>query len=141
MNSTSILLPCLGMVALTAAVWVRMYVERLGEMRARRIPAEAVSTSRQAAEKLQKVNAADNFRNLFEVPVLFYAFCLTTLASQAVTPGFVMAAWLYVVLRTAHSAIHCSYNNVIHRFVVYSVSTLLLFGMWAALAVQWWSKT
>ncbi len=97
-------------------------------MRARRIPAQAVSTSRQIAERLQNANAADNFRNLFEVAVLLYAFCLATSASQTVSAGFIAAAGVYVALRAIHSAIHCTYNNVTHRFVAYSASTLLIVG-------------
>ncbi len=124
------------MIALTAAVWVRLYIERIGEMRARRIPAQEISTSRQIAERLERVNAAENFKNLFEMPVLFYAFCLTTYAAQATTPVFVACAWLYVGLRVAHSFIHCTYNNVNHRFAAYSASSLLLFIMWGIFGVE-----
>jgi len=35
-----------------------------------------------------------------------------------------------------HSAIHCTYNNVMHRFFVYVTSTVLLFGLWAWLGIQ-----
>ena len=37
-------------------------------------------------------------------------------------------AWLYVALRYAHSAIHCTYNRVMHRFAVFIASMLVLFG-------------
>jgi hypothetical protein len=123
------------MVGITAVVWLRLYVERIGEMRVRRIPAQALSTSREAAATLQRVNAADNLRNLFEIPVLFYALCVSLLAAQAVDQVYLTGAWLYVVLRAAHSYIHCTYNRVMHRFAVYSASTLLVFAMWARLGV------
>ena len=130
MSQTSILLPCVAMVGLTAAVAVRLYVQRIGEMRARRIRPQAIATSTKAAEKLQKVNAADNFRNLFEVPVLFYALCLALLATQSVNQFYLAGAWTYVGLRVMHSVIHCTYNNVNHRFAAYLLSTLDLFLMW-----------
>jgi len=72
----NVLLPAAAMVALTALVWMRLYVQRIGEMRRRRISPDELATARQAASTLQDVSAADNFRNLFEVPVLFYALCL-----------------------------------------------------------------
>jgi hypothetical protein len=120
------------MVGLTAAVWVKLYVDRLGEMRARDVPPQALSTARAAAGQLERTQAADNFRNLFEVPVLFYLLCMALALNGGSTPGFVAAAWGYAGLRTLHTLIHVTYNRVVHRFLVYFASTLLLFGMWAA---------
>ncbi|MDQ6971793.1 MAG: MAPEG family protein [Mariprofundaceae bacterium] len=134
MQQSDIFFPCIAMVALTAAVWVRLYVERVGEMRARRIRPEEIATVQQAATLLEKQNSANNFRNLFEVPVLFYVLCLALFASQMATPLLLVGAWLFVAFRAAHSLIHCSYNHVIHRFIVYSLSTILLFIMWGMFA-------
>ena len=132
MNGQSIWLPCAAMVGVTALVWIKLYADRLGEMRARGIDPQAVATAREAAGKLQRTQAAENFRNLFEVPVLFYLLCAALAVSGSVTKGFVAAAWGYVGLRALHSLIHVTYNRVVHRFLVYVASTLLLFGMWAA---------
>ena len=72
MESRLILLPALVMVFLTFVVWCRMYVVRIGQIRRERIPPQAVATSVQAAARLTDTRASDNFRNLFELPVLFY---------------------------------------------------------------------
>jgi hypothetical protein len=130
------LLPAAAMVALTAVVWVRLYVQRIGEMRRRRISAGELATARQAATVLQDVNAADNFRNLFEVPVLFYVLCLALYVTHRQGAALLALCWLFVALRAVHSAIHCTYNNVMHRFFVYVTSTVLLFGLWAWLGIQ-----
>jgi hypothetical protein len=129
-------LPCAALVGLTALVWVKLYVDRLGEMRARRIDPQALATARDAAGRLERPQAADNFRNLFEVPVLFYLLCVALVLTGGSTPAFVAAAWGYVVLRALHSIIHVSYNRVTHRFLAYAASTLLLFGMWAAFVAR-----
>ncbi|HET7174662.1 MAG TPA: MAPEG family protein [Gammaproteobacteria bacterium] len=131
---TPILLPCVAMVLLTAVVWVRLYVERIGEMVEKRIHPQAVATSAAAREKLTRTNAADNFRNLFEMPVLFYALCLCLAVTGLGSPWFVTGAWAYVVLRAMHSWIHITYNRVMHRFKVYALSSLLLFGLWGGFA-------
>jgi hypothetical protein len=136
MPQTSILLPLFAMVALTFIVWVRLYVDRIGELRNNRISAQEIATSRQIAERLTNTNAADNFKNLFEMPVLFYVFCITIFVTQSVTAVFIGCAWLYVLLRFAHSAIHCTYNQVMHRFTVYAASSLLLFMLWFMLGVR-----
>src|SRR5579871_1960372 len=98
------------MVAVTAAVWVRLYVVRIDEFRRRGIPPQSVATSKQLGEVLQEFRAADNFRNLFEAPVLFYALCLA-IGQTGVRSGFFEAGcWTYVLLRALHSLIHCTYN-------------------------------
>ncbi len=129
------LLPAAGLVAVTATVWVRMYVDRLGEIRRRRISPQQLATAKQAGAMLEKVQAADNFRNLFEVPVLFYTFCLAIYLSGESNALTVAGSWSYVVLRAAHSYIHCTRNDVRLRFAVYVLSTVLLFALWAVLAI------
>ena len=133
--SDPIWLPCAAMVALTAAVWVKLYADRLGEMRAKRIDPQALASARATAQ-LERPQAAENFRNLFEVPVLFYLLCVALVLNGGSTPGFVTAAWAYVALRVVHSLIHVTYNRVTHRFLVYVASTLLLFGTWAAFVAR-----
>ncbi len=82
------------------------------------------------AGKLQDVQAADNFKNLFEVPVLFYALCAVALAVSHVPAWLVYGAWLFVVLRVAHSAIHCTYNKVMHRFPVFLLGFGVIVALW-----------
>lgn len=122
----------MAMVGLTALVWVKLYADRLGEMRARKIDPQSLATAGALAGRLERTQAAENFRNLFEVPVLFYLLCIALALNGGSTPGFVTAAWAYVGLRALHSSIHVTYNRVMHRFLVYVASTLLLFGMWIA---------
>ena len=136
LSPTAMLMPMAAMVALTAIVWVRLYFERIGEMRERRIRPQAVATSREMAAALTRTQAADNLRNLFEIPVLFYALCLAVTSVGGATPLLVDGAWAYVVLRDVHSLIHCSYNRVMHRFATYVASTALLFVLWAAFVAR-----
>ncbi len=124
--------PCAAQVGLTALVWLKLYADRLGEMRAKSIDPQAVSTAIELAGRLERTQAAENFRNLFEVPVLFYLLCVAMAMNGGSTPGYVAAAWGYVGLRALHSVIHVTYNRVTHRFLAYAASTLLLFGMWIA---------
>lgn len=132
MNTDPIWLPCSAMVLVTALVWIKLYADRLGEMRARGISPQSLATVREAAGRLEKTAAADNFRNLFEVPVLFYVWCVAVAMTGGSTAELVTAAWVFVGLRASHSLIHVTYNRVLHRFLVYFASTVLLFAMWAA---------
>jgi hypothetical protein len=77
--------------------------------------------------------AADNFRNLFELPVLFYLAIVVAAQTGLVTIPVVVLAWLFVVLRVAHSWIQCTYNKVMHRFYVYCAGGTVLWVLWAVL--------
>ena len=136
LSPTAMLMPMAAMVALTAIVWVRLYFERIGEMRERRIRPQSVATSREMAAALVRTQAADNLRTLFEIPVLFYALCLAVVSVGVATPLLVDGAWAYVLLRAVHSLIHCTYNRVMHRFATYVASSALLFVLWAAFVVR-----
>lgn len=136
MSTDAIILPACALVALTFVTWIRLYRERIGEIRRRRIRPQMLATRRDAAEALQDTRASDHFRNLFEVPVLFYALCALLAATGAVTPLLVGLAWLYVALRCAQAAIHLTYNRVLHRFTVYVAGTAVLFLMWAIAAFE-----
>jgi hypothetical protein len=132
----SILWPMCALALLTAIVWAWMYVDRIGEMRAKHIAPQRLPTAREASTILERTAAADNFRNLFEMPVLFYVLCLTLAVTGLATPLQVGLAWLYVALRATHSLIHVTYNRVSHRFTAHLVSTLCVFFMWGVFAID-----
>ena len=130
LNSLHLIASCLALVALTTIVGGLMLFTRVIEMRRKRIHPQAAATSVLMATRFENVQPADNFRNLFEVPVLFYVLVAIAVATKHVPTWLVACAWLYVVLRVVHSAIHCSYNKVYHRLAVFMASFGLLVGMW-----------
>jgi hypothetical protein len=132
----AIFLPPIAMVMLTGIVWLRLGSDRIGELRARRIHPQQVATARQMAETLQKAQSADHFRNLFEVPVLFYTLCAFIAITEFATPVLLACAWGYVVLRAYHAYIHLTHNKVVRRFQAYVASTMVLYVMWGVFAVR-----
>ena len=134
MGDPEILKPAFAMVALTFAVWVRMYYVRLRQIRRERIAPQSVATSARAAALLTDSRGSDNLRNLFELPVLFYAALLVALVTGLVTPVTLWLAWTFVVLRVLHSFVHCTYNRVLHRFALYVAGAMVLWILWAYLA-------
>jgi hypothetical protein len=134
-NVQHLIAACGAMVLLSAMVGVRLVAVRIGEMRAKRIHPQATANSRLKAAHLEQVQASDNFSNLFELPVLFYALVAIALATGQVPNWLVYGAWCFVLLRYAHSAIHCSYNRVVHRLAAFGLSALLLALLWAGFLV------
>jgi hypothetical protein len=134
LDARAIYIPGFAMVLLTAIVWWRMYTMRIAQMKRERIHPQKVATSAQAAALLTDSRAADNFRNLFELPVLFY-FALVVADRLGRVDGVSVAlAWLFVALRIVHSGIHVTYNRVMHRFIAYVAGGVALWLLWLYLA-------
>lgn len=130
-----IFLPAVVMVLLTVVVTFRMFFERKRQITAERIAFREIPSSTQIFSRLADTRASDNYRNLFEAPVLFYLALVVAFATTQVSSPVLVLAWGYVVLRCAHSWIHCGYNRVKHRFYVFLVSNLVLWTLWGVLAV------
>ncbi|HEU0061060.1 MAG TPA: MAPEG family protein [Hyphomicrobiaceae bacterium] len=81
-----------------------------------------------AAEK-----RAANQRNQFELPVLFYAVVAFALITKGVDVVLLGLAWLFVVSRLAHAAIHVGPNRLRWRSPVFALGLLILAGMWLKL--------
>jgi len=71
-----------------------------------------------------------NFNNLFEVPTLFYAGGAVYLALDQAGQLPITSAWIFVAARVMHSIIHLSYNNVLHRLVIFAIGNLSVLVMW-----------
>lgn len=129
----TMLAPLVAMVAVTFAVWLRMYQLRLREMRRERIHPQRVALSGPKRDLLHDSRASDNFANLFELPVLLYAGVLAAVQVGAQDGALLALAWAFVALRAVHSLIQCSYNRVMHRFGVYVAGGAVLFAFWLRL--------
>ena len=74
---------------------------------------------------LRAVNASDNFKNQFEVPVLFYALCIFFAEAGEVTTAVLFFAWAFVGLRYLHALVQLTTNVIFPwRFGFFLASTL-----------------
>jgi hypothetical protein len=135
---TAIFGPLLATIGLTFVVWVYMYVRRVAFIQGNRLtPAELAKPGRLAELSPPEVsNPSDNFKNLFEIPVLFYALAIVLFVTGKVDATYVWAGWVFFVFRVLHSAMHCTLNLVLVRFYLYLVSTLAVFFMAARAALD-----
>lgn len=135
MRDFAILWPPVALAALTFGVWVLLYARRIPFLRGADLQVMAVRDGRPLTPAFVSA-PSDNLQNLFEMPVLFYVVCLALAVTGQATPALVTAAWVYVALRAVHSLIHCTYNTVLHRFLAYALSSLVLAGMWVGFALS-----
>jgi hypothetical protein len=126
MEQHAIFGPFFATIGLTFVVWSYMYARRIPFIRSGQLtPAQISSPSAFAAASPPAVsNPSDNLKNLFEIPVLFYALVLYLYATDQVDRIDVVTAWIFVVFRVLHSAVHCTFNLVILRFWLYAISTV-----------------
>lgn len=126
MPQTAILGPFFAAIFLTLLVWVYMYIRRIGFIRSSNISPKdlAVPGALARLSPPEVSNPSDNLKNLFEVPVLFYALALYLFFMDQVDAVYVGAAWVFVAFRALHSAVHCTINPVMLRFYLYLLSTL-----------------
>jgi len=79
------------------------------------------------------IKTSRNVANLFEVPVLFYTAGVLYVTLEISDSVPVTLAWLFVIARVIHTSIHLSYNNVMHRLIVFGLGNLSVLGMWISI--------
>ncbi|WLD58606.1 MAPEG family protein [Salinispirillum sp. LH 10-3-1] len=127
--------PLLAMVAFTFILLFTGFV-----MRYRAVSTGEVSlgyfrlVSGDAPKYLQQ--ATRHYSNLFEMPVLFYVAALICVLYPLEGSLISGLGWAYFVSRVAHAAVHLTYNNVIHRMLVFQVSNLALIGLWVIIGME-----
>jgi len=131
MSNNLILWPMIGMMVLTAVVWFVLYAKRIPAMKKAGVPVQTYTTPDKTVVLLpDAVNyPANNFKNLFELPVLFYGLCLFLYVTGSVDKTYVIAAWLFFAFRVLHSIVHCTSNIVMLRFYLYLAAALALWFM------------
>jgi hypothetical protein len=128
-----ILYPTFALVLLVVLVFLRLRSMRFAAVRRSAVSVTFYRTFQGDEEPDELRVVTRNFINLFEVPVLFYVVALMTYVTHHVTYWMVALAWLFVVLRYAHTIVHLTSNGVIARFSLYLASGLVLVAMWATL--------
>ena len=126
MRQDAIFSPFFATMFLTLLVWVYMYIRRISFIIGRKISQQDLAVPGTLAQisPPNVSNPSDNLKNLFEIPVLFYALVLYLFITKQVDTVYVNAAWNFVVFRILHSAVHCTFNLVILRFYLYLFSTI-----------------
>ncbi len=137
MAQTAIFGPMFAMILLTIAVWTYMYARRIPFIQSLD-PKIALTPAKLAELSPPAVaNPSDNLKNLFEIPVIFYALALYLFATDQVDGVYLGAAWIFAIFRALHSAVHCTVNVVLVRFALYAVSTLAVWFMAARAALHY----
>ena len=139
MDQAAIFQPFVATMILTMVVWIYMYGRRLPFIFSSGLdPKQMTPLELARVSPPQVSNPSDNLKNLFELPTIFYAIVLYLFAANQVDAAYVGAAWAFFLFRALHSAVHCTFNFIPLRFVLYVISAGALWFMVvrAAIAVM-----
>lgn len=134
-NQMTIFLPMLVIVALTFVAFVRMAAGRGAAVKAGHDPAY-YRAHLGTPEPEATVAGVRHYGNLFELPTLFYAACLTAFVLGAVSPWVLVFAWGYVAARLVQSAVHMTYNNPSHRGGGFILGVLFVMALWVNIGLS-----
>lgn len=130
MNQNLIYYPCFSLLILSALVLLRLGYLRQKAVRNKSVDFRFFKTyNNGSSEPALCAQASRNFTNLFEVPTLFYMVCAFALITRSVDDTFLVLAWIYAILRFAHTLIHLTANKIFLRMGAYSLSWIILLIM------------
>jgi hypothetical protein len=141
MDSSAIFAPFFVMMFLTLVVWAYMYARRIPFINSLKLKPEDLAKPGELARLSPPAvsNPSDNLKNLFEIPVLFYALALFLFVTNRVDALYLAAAWVFVAFRAAHSLVHCTFNHVLLRFSLYLVATVAVWFMLVRAALDYFA--
>ncbi len=125
------------MIVLTFAVAIYLLSLRIAAVKAGEVKLSTFRLNDAGDMPSKMLQASRNYSNLFEVPVLFYAAGSLSLSLQLETLSLVILSWVFVVSRLAHSLIHLTTNNVIHRLQAFMAGNICVLSMWIILVWEY----
>lgn len=139
----AILEPVIVLVAWTLVIFVWMMSTRLPYLMKNNISAQELQNASDVAVKLpgKERRVSDNYNHLHEQPTLFYALAIALALAGTAGTSQILLAWVYVASRVIHSIIQCTYNSVLHRFLLFFVGSAALVGMVGIEIASWISVT
>ena len=82
------------------------------------------------------LSARDHFRNMFEIPILFYLLCILLIIKNEYDQIDIYLAWGFVLFRLIHSLIRIPNRNVLYRYSAFIVSLFFLIGGWISFIIK-----
>ena len=140
MSQSAIFFPVLVQAVLSLMLLPVLGVRRARSMREHRqqITDKDVELGRNAWTG-EATKAANNYRNQFELPVLFFAVVAFALILKQADPLMIGLAWAFAATRLVHAAIHVGPNVVRWRALAFIVGAAVLLTMWLVLGWRIWA--
>jgi hypothetical protein len=135
MSPAAVLAPVFAQVLLIAIINYGKAWVRIGHTRRREVKIRDIALGQNTWPE-RATQFGNNYRNQFELPVLFFALVAFALIAGKADVLFVVMAWIFVASRYVHAFIHVTSNRVSRRFFAFTVGSVTLYLMWLIFAVR-----
>jgi len=129
----SILWPMLAHIGWVSMLYVWLTVARQRAVRSGQIESSCFVLGRD--EPLDVARITRNLANQFELPLIFYALVVLLVALGQVTLFDVIAAWVFIAGRVAHTLVQTLTDNVPLRGQVFTINFLAVVALAAHVAL------
>ena len=136
MTTNLFFLPVIAQVALTFWLYIRLARAKAGAVRDGQVD-EARRALHDDAWPAPVMQINNCIRNQFEVPVLFYVLMLVAWSIRFATPFMLVLAWVFVISRFVHAAVHTGSNYVPLRRNVFMVGCIVVMAMAVSIIYAW----
>lgn len=133
MNQTHIIYPLIAMFFLSSSLLLTLGLSRFFAIKRGKVSIRYYRTYNEGSQPEWLHLLGRHVQNHFEVPPLFYIGGILLFVTEQVTALTLYLAWVFFILRCAHSLIHLTINNVSYRFFCFGASLLVLGAIWLAL--------
>lgn len=134
MKQTAIFWPMIGHVLLVFLIYGLLSLRRKAAVMS---GSAKISQFRENQnEPAQSLFVRNALGNQFELPILFHIACLSLYVIQGVGTLSLAVAWVFVVSRYAHTAIHVTSNRIRYRQPAFIAGFVMVFVLWILLALQ-----
>ncbi len=125
--------PMFAMILLTFGVAFYMFRLRVHAVKAGELKLSYFRFNSGAEAPAKVTQAARNYSNLFEIPMLFYAAGTIAIALHLESMTMIIFSWIFVAARVVHSWIHITSNDVIHRMKAFMAGNVCILLIWGQL--------
>jgi len=135
MSIQAVLLPLFVLVLLTFVLGFWTAYLRVQAVRNREVhPRDVALREPNWPPRVLKVVYA--FQNQLELPLLIYVLTILAWITGQADLLFLVLAWIFVVLRILHAAVHVSSNNLAQRAILFLAGAVVLAVMWLVFALR-----
>jgi hypothetical protein len=130
MTIQAVLLPLFVQVLPTFALMSWAAVLRVQAIRSRTVAPRNVAL-REPNWPPRVLQVMYAFQNQIELPLLFYVLTILAWVTRQADLLFVAMAWIFVVLRVLHAAVHVTDNDFRRRGLLFIAGAIVLAAMWS----------
>ena len=125
----TIIHPLIGMIVLTLLVAIRLLYFAINSTLTGKVHVKQLRIYDGVFPKHFQ-SARQHYKNMFEMPILFYILCILLIINNNYTQFDVIIAWGFVLFRVLHSLARIPNRDVNLRFGLFSGSLIMLVIGW-----------